>query len=232
MRVLDLNGLQAMILARMGEGGYPLESPYGNLADDLWTAGYAGLFAGKTDVRVFKVLSQKKIVPEDAIALLLFLFHDYEDFQKAALKVQTDDTGTLAELFPGYIVHSVDHWIAELECRKCGERFHIHPYALFLGAGCPKCDREADPDEVFQRQLHMIGDGTYELEEHFPGYGRPVKIRHKTCGKERNVNATELIWMEKRCYCETYLRQEELQARIDRAAHAGKYIHVGEIPGR
>ena len=64
------------------------------------TAGYAGLFAGKTDVRVFKVLSQKKIVPEDAIALLLFLFHDYEDFQKAALKVQTDDTGTLAELFP------------------------------------------------------------------------------------------------------------------------------------
>ncbi len=69
--------------------------------------------------------------------------------------------------FSGYIVHSVDHWIAELECRKCGERFHIHPYALFLGAGCPKCDREADPDEVFQRQLHMIGDGTYELEEHF-----------------------------------------------------------------
>ena len=55
---------------------------------------------------------------------------------------QTDDTGTLAELFPGCIVHSADHWIAELECRKCGERFHIHPYALFLGVGCPKCDRK------------------------------------------------------------------------------------------
>ena len=66
----------------------------------------------------------------------------------------------------------------------------------------------------------MIGDGAYELEEHFPGYGRPVKIRHRTCGKERSVNASELIWMEKRCYCETYLRMEELQARIDRAAQA------------
>jgi len=228
---LDLNGLQAMILARMGERGYPLESPYGNLTADLQSAGYAGLFAGKTDVRVFKVLSQKKIVPEDAIALLLFLFRDYEDFREAASKVQADDTGKLAELFPGYTVHSADHWIAELECRKCGERFHIHPYALYLGAGCPKCDREADPDEVFQRQLHMLGDGAYELEEHFPGYGRPVRIRHKTCGKERSVNASELIWMEKRCYCETYLRREELQARIDRAAQAKNVYTLVEYRG-
>lgn len=228
---LDLIGLQAVILNRMGERGYPLESPYGNLTADLQSAGYAGLFAGKTDVRVFKVLSQKKIVPEDAIALLLFLFRDYEDFREAASKVQADDTGKLAELFPGYTVHSADHWIAELECRKCGERFHIHPYALYLGAGCPKCDREADPDEVFQRQLHMLGDGAYELEEHFPGYGRPVRIRHKTCGKERSVNASELIWMEKRCYCETYLRREELQARIDRAAQAKNVYTLVEYRG-
>ncbi len=135
------------------------------------------------------------------------------------MKVQTDDTGTLAELFRDT---SCIPWITGLQNWSVGNAGAV-PYpslCSFLGAGCPKCDREADPDEVFQRQLHMIGDGTYELEEHFPGYGRPVKIRHKTCGKERNVNATELIWMEKRCYCETYLRQEELQARIDRAAHA------------
>ena len=105
------------------------------------------------------------------------------------------------------------------------------PCWLIKGAGCPKCDREADPDEVFGRQLHMLGDGAYKLKEHFPGYGRPVRIRHKTCGKERSVNASELIWMEKRCYCETYLRREELQARIDRAAQTNNAYTLIEYRG-
>ena len=113
-----------------------------------------------------------------------------------------EDVKKIPEFFPQFIVHSDDYWIAKMECRKCGEQFHIHPYALFLGLGCPKCDRRADPDEIFQRQLHMLGDGAYTLEEHFLGYGKNVKIRHETCGAERNVMSSTLIWMEKKCACE------------------------------
>jgi hypothetical protein len=61
---------------------------------------------------------------------------------------------------------------------NAGEAVPISIIKLFsIGTGCPKCDPEADPDEVFKHQLHMIGDGTYEVREHFPGIWKSCKDR-------------------------------------------------------
>lgn len=219
---LDLIGLRAVILERMSQLGYPAKKPYENLTSDLCAAGYGGLFIGEVRERVNKFLSLKRVLPEDGIPLLAFLFRDYEDFREAAIKVAVEDVKKIPEFFPQFIVHLDDYWIAKMECRKCGEQFHIHPYALFLGFGCPKCDRRADPDEIFQRQLHMLGDGAYTLEEHFLGYGKNVKIRHETCGAERNVKSSTLIWMEKKCACEQCLTNEKIQERIDQSNRSGE----------
>ena len=210
----DLVELQAVILERMKKLGYPVEAPYGNLAQDLTVAGYGELFNEDVGKCIRKLLMRDTVVFEKAIALLTFLFPDYDDFHAALMSGNTNTEDFPNDLFPEYIIRKNSGWIAEVECKKCGQVFHIHPYALLIGCGCPSCS--GDADATFAWQLTCLGDGKYKLEGEFPGYGLPVKIRHETCEKVRSVNSSDLIWMEKRCQCEKFLSKEQLQDRIDR----------------
>ena len=67
--------------------GSQSEYPYGNLIFGLADAGFAPLF--QTDdiaVRIRKLMGQDSIVKEEMLALLAFLFDEYEEFYEAVLK--------------------------------------------------------------------------------------------------------------------------------------------------
>lgn len=78
----------------------PAKKPYENLTSDLCAAGYGGLFIGEVRERVNKFLSLKRVLPEDGIPLLAFLFLRYEDFREAAIKVAVEDVKKIPEFFP------------------------------------------------------------------------------------------------------------------------------------
>ena len=48
--------------------------------------------------------------------------------------------------------------IIKLKC-GCGHEFYTHPYALFMGLGCPTCDEKLSPEELANRILSRLGAG-------------------------------------------------------------------------
>lgn len=188
----DLVELQAVILERMKKLGYPVEAPYGNLAQDLTVAGYGELFNEDVGKCIRKLLMRDTVVFEKAIALLTFLFPDYDDFHAALMSGNTNTEDFPNDLFPEYIIRKNSGWIAEVECKKCGQVFHIHPYALLIGCGCPSCS--GDADATFAWQLTCLGDGKYKLEGEFPGLraARKNPSRNLREGAQRKFIGSDL----------------------------------------
>lgn len=113
----------------------------------------------------------------------------------------------------GYELLSDFGQIVKLRCGR-GHVFHIHPYAVRMGFGCPECDREIPPLDFANRLLSHLGDGRYHTDSIENGL-KKCKIIHDTCGGTR-MGFSDIVFGEKKCKCETTFSLEEYQNMFDR----------------
>lgn len=224
---VNLKTLQKVMIQEMKRRGYQTEMPYGNLPDDIKHSGFVAFFGENVPLDIRRILVGSWINREKAIALLVFLFREYKAFYKTASEQETDMEPEFRELAlaKDLEVLSYHGYLSKLQCRECGNMFHIHPYALALGCGCPVCDGMLPTEEFVKRQMSLIGNGQYEFAEPFQGYGTKIRIKHRTCGRERVMRPADLIWMQTECKCGFEITEEKLQERIDPGGKEFKLIH-------
>lgn len=224
--VTDFQGTKLAVLKRLVELGYPMDYPYGALKTDMEKQGYGGMFAEDPAKKMRRLFAQNHFPLKDGFILLSFLFSDVSEFTK---KLPNDKEERFKEFLAvaggRFRLMSPYGNTVLLQCLECGDVFYIHPYAIELGCGCPRCDRRMEPQSYINRQLSCIGDGAYELAEPFKGYGIKHKIRHRTCGKVAEANLSEKIWFEKTCACEFGLSLQEIQERVDPTGNTFRLIH-------
>ena len=109
--------------------------------------------------------------------------------------------------------------LVHLKCVTCGKGFHIHPYSLGLGCGCPfakqgcHCSSESTGDFLSRRQI--TNWRRMSTEE---AMGERVSILHKTCGNVRKTRLMETLWMQKKCDCETKVSFSDATERVRAAS--------------
>ncbi|MCB7319888.1 TniQ family protein [Lacrimispora sp. 210928-DFI.3.58] len=222
--VTDLYEIKKVLMDRCLEMGYPKDFPYGQLEDDIRKTGYDKMFSGKPTERIRKIYAQDKVLAEDLFVFIVFLFREYNTF--LSYLDQRKIVEDFLQIIDGkFQLCSPFDSIVLLKCLHCGNMFHIHPYAIKIGCGCPECDKVILPEDYINKQLSNIGDGMYELMEPFKGYGVKHRILHKTCGKEVNMNISEKIWLEKTCSCEFGLSFDEVQRKVDPSGKQYRLIH-------
>lgn len=224
--MIDLRELQVIMKNRMESLGYSSEKPYGKLPADIRDSGFAGFFGKDIAGEIRRIQNGSWVGRERIIALLVFLFRQYDDFYVAAQKASENAGMRLQKIAAkkGFSVISSRGWLVHFQCLHCDRQFRIHPYALTLGCGCPECDAKLSETEFIKRQMTLVGNGQYEPTEPCRGYGKKIRIRHKTCGKERFMRSTDLIWFGRECKCKYDVTMEKLQARIDPGGREYKLI--------
>lgn len=222
---IDLRGLQALFVDRMEKLGYPIERPYGRLADDMRCSVWHKEEREKIEERIKRLLQGTWINSGYAMEFTVELFGTYQAFKKAALSLHKELEDDFRILIKNdFSMISDFDIITKLQCRKCGHEFWIHPYAIALGCGCPTCDKKMNSESLINRQLSHIGDGQYELAEPFRGYGKHTKILHRTCGKVRYMRLSDAVWMERECGCMYEADLAQNQKMIDEKAEGFQVI--------
>ena len=186
------------IFVKMKEKGYPLSAPYGKMLEDMEAEGY---MKGKeiSRPRFKNVLGGSKIALDILLPLTIFLFDDYVDFKKTIEKYAERPFYTAPKNYSDYELLESSNGFLKLECRSCGNRFYIHPYALEMGHVCPECEKRNGDEENIRRMLRKLGDGEYELIG--SAAKRKVRVYHKTCGHERLSDIQYVIYDECECQC-------------------------------
>lgn len=223
---IDLKSVRTILQRRMENLGYSGESPYDELAKGLRQSGYAVFFQEQTGRGIRRMLASPWIHKENLLRALSFLFPEPEVFVREA---ETAGEGFRDDFYQ-YIKENF-HLLSPfgqtvfMECKICGNQFHIHPYAIMSGCGCPECDGRLSLEEIVNRQLSHLGDGEYELEGRFCGYGnRQSKIRHKTCGVVRKIRPADAVWCRRECGCTMEADLSRKQEKVDRYSRNFKVI--------
>lgn len=210
---VSLTELKLAMASRIESKGYSLSDAYRKLAEDFVRAGY-GSDIHKEEQEFRSLLQGQFLVEEKAIPYIVFLFGQYsvlcEFVKKHEKGVNLISAGNLTP----YELLKESKGILHLKCKKCGYDFHIHPYALNMGFGCPECDRKEDVTDLVNRYLSHLGDGKYKLYENASG-NRKMKIIHEPCGKVRKADIQIILYRERGCFCRHQVSDEELQKRID-----------------
>lgn len=225
---LDLRGLQALCSERMEETGIGR-----NLPEAVEAAGFLPYFHGECEKQVRKMRMERWIGMEEFMAFTVFLFGEYAVLEERAKRFCGELEQPFADVIRGRF-RPVSEFgrLVRLRCDACGKEFHIHPYALGLGCGCPFCEAGMSLQQRINRRLSFLGDGNYELAEEINegNMDERVGILHKSCGKIRKTILTEAIWMQKRCGCEKWITFEDASRRV-RTADPG-FSLIRYIGGR
>lgn len=209
---VSLEETKEAVRIQLEKKGFASEYPYGGLAEAVHSGGFAPFFVNHDiAVRVRKLIEQDSIIKEELAALLAFLFDEYDEFFDAVCGCSGKGMPEFSEF---EILENADP-IIKVRCKACGDEFYIHKYGPEMGAGCPVCDKMYTDEEIAMRYLSCLGDGNYEIKESFNGFGNKTEVLHRTCGKIRNVNFSDMIWGRKVCGCEAGVELREIQRRID-----------------
>ena len=96
---ISLDQTKAAVRSQFAKKGFRPEYPYGDLISGLVEAGFAPLFqSNDIAVRIQKLMGQDSIMKEEMLALLAFLFEEYEEFYEAVLKLRDSDLPFLESL--------------------------------------------------------------------------------------------------------------------------------------
>ena len=212
----DLSGLQTMFMEKIFKMGFSVSYPYDGLEEAIRNAGFGPYLSGGGADRVRLMLSNPWQRFDEILSFSVYLFGNYREFQKSALKYCNELSGQFNELIAGsYELQTGFGPIVKLKCCRCGEIFWTHPYALARGCFCPKCESRLSPEQIINHRLRFLGDGNYRLAGPLDeGLGR-TKIIHDTCGKIREMRLADAIWMGKSCKCEATVSEAGLSARIN-----------------
>lgn len=136
------------------------------------------------------ILSRSEFVTELVYVVCSFLFQDYQEFKRYALRnrderflspAQEDEQG-FEMLSDNYDVPTI-----HLRCRTCKTDFYCSPFSLKIGMGCQECDSRLSAEEFINRQLSKIGNGRYRLDETYKGYGKKHRLIDKQDGLLENA---------------------------------------------
>lgn len=202
--LIDLKKLQAAVLVRIREKGYPIHSPYGCLKEDVIKAGYWP--HDTSDAAVKNSVINKNADPDLLRGLILYLFEDYEDLKAVVGSVSGEAE---KEVYAGIDILEERYEFIKARCRICGVVFHIHPYAFKLGRICPECEKRCSDEENIARMLRCLGDGAYRITGS-AGKHR-VRLLHETCGCERENGLMDAIYGEKECVCSLRTASEGIE---------------------
>lgn len=155
------------------------------------------------------------------MAFTTFLFGEYSVLEEKAQRFLGELEEPFADVISGrFQLLSGFGRLVHLKCKSCGREFHIHPYALGLGCGCPSCEAAMTLKQRINRMLSFLGDGKYELVEDIneENMGEQADVLHKTCGHIRKTRLMETIWMQKKCDCETRVSFADAAERVRAAS--------------
>lgn len=221
---VSLEETRIACMEQMSKRGYNLQPPYGTLIKDLAEWGW------KIDEKqIKKIVQGYYITLESMIPFVVYLFPRYEDFKNRVMRYERGiELADPVDLKNWEIIS--DHKdLLELKCPQCGTRFHIHPYALGLGFGCPACEKRQTEEQCINNQLSRLGDGKYKLVEKIR-YGQKAKILHETCGTIRERNIQEVIYGEQECECSYRVSMDKLQDIIGKDFLLLKYERYKKAP--
>lgn len=156
------------------------------------------------------------------MAFSAFLFGEYSVLEEKAQRFLGELEEPFADVIHGrFQLLSGFGRLVHLKCVTCGKGFHIHPYSLGLGCGCPFCETRMSLQQRINRRLSFLGDGNYELAEDVneEAMGERVSILHKTCGNVRKTRLMETLWMQKKCDCETKVSFSDAAELCSRCIH-------------
>ncbi len=96
--------------------------------------------------------------------------------------------------------------LCEVECKVCGTRFFITPYATKAGRDCPVCELKQD---IPKKMLAKVPG--YELVKDIRSLTEGDCIRHVDCGQiRRKMSISRLVWNGSRCHCEQLMTKEKM----------------------
>ncbi|MFR1061439.1 MAG: hypothetical protein ACLSEY_13625 [Enterocloster sp.] len=132
---IDLKSVRTILQRRMENLGYSGESPYDELAKGLRQSGYAVFFQEQTGRGIRRMLASSWIHKENLLRALSFLFPEPEVFvresETAGEGFQDDFYQYIKENF--HLLSPFGQTVF-MECKICGNQFHIHPYAIMSDA--------------------------------------------------------------------------------------------------
>lgn len=212
----DLRGLQALFSERMEELGIRKK-----IKEAVETAGFLPYLKGECEKRVLKILMEPWNGMEELMAFTTFLFGKYSVLEEKAQRCPGELEEPFADVISGrFRLMSGFGRLVCLKCGTCGKNFHIHPYSLGLGCGCPFCEAKRSLQQRINQRLSFLGDGNYELAQDVneEDMGERAEIIHKTCGKLRKTRLMETLWMQKKCDCETKVSFTDAAERVRAAS--------------
>ena len=212
----DLRGLQALLSERMEELDIRKK-----IAEAVKSAGFLPYLNGECEKRVQKMLMEPRNGMDEIMAFSAFLFGEYSVLEEKAQRFLGELEEPFADVIHGrFQLLSGFGRLVHLKCVTCGKGFHIHPYSLGLGCGCPFCETRMSLQQRINRRLSFLGDGNYELAEDVneEAMGERVSILHKTCGNVRKTRLMETLWMQKKCDCETKVSFSDAAERVRAAS--------------
>lgn len=113
---------------------------------------------------------------------------------------------------PGYTLLNKCGSVLEIE-HKCGTRYCMTAKGLQYGFYCPSCSADLTEAEIVEIQIKAVGQGEYELAEHYERRSKKIKLIHKVCGAVYNVSLASFM-AGSRCKCEHSRTVETLQKQF------------------
>ena len=92
----------------------------------------------------------------------------------------------------------------------CGHVYYVSPHEFLSGRRCPKCfGTPLKTQEEFEEEVHSLVGDEYSVVGKYVSTGKPIEIKHNTCGKVNNVTPNSFL-RGSRCFnCNRYLSKGE-----------------------
>lgn len=231
---VDIRSIQIIFRERMRELGISLEYPYNGLEEKMMEAEYLPYIHGNCNRRVRIMLEEPWHKLDEIIAFTVFMFGGIEQFLKKIKEYDYKLSDGFERFIEGrFLLVSKFGQMVKLRCMVCGHQFHIHPYALALGCGCPKCEKKFSETQIANQRLKCLGDGKYKLQGTLDGqFIDKCNIIHETCGNIRTMRLADAIWLGKKCRCETQIDEMTVRKRVMQVSNEFNVIKYSSEDGK
>lgn len=212
--------IRNIILSNVGD-----LSKYDEFATQLIASKYGIFFKNANDVYNFlrTQIKKSRISEIKAIAILLYLFGDYEHFiahydehknEYGRDDIDEDEFQSFLQNENYSLVSNFDHNIITVRHNTCGRLFVTTPRMLMDGWLCPFCGRSLSNSDFQKRLVEYTGHGDYKFIKAADGLTDRITMFHERCGQEITQRLDEFLFWGYRCPCRNKMLYSDAEAII------------------
>ncbi len=116
----------------------------------------------------------------------------------------------------------------KLKHKICGHTYEVAPYHFLNGNRCPYCSNTGLTHNLFLKKYGKLFKEEYEILSEFKGINSKIKLKHKVCDNEIEINVSKFIHRGDRCsFCSR--KNSKLSAKIESYLFLNKFNYKLEF---